>query len=154
MKIESEVTQSCLTLRDHMDCSLPGSSVHGIYQARVLEWGSIAFSDKVPLSPLFVGGKNTGVGCHSLLQEIFLSQGSNPDLSHCRWKVLLPELPGKSKLSLVLNLFELSVNCRLLEMLIVLGCSASTLSVLQFSLRSVFLNLQQCLLSFLMTSKC
>ena len=43
-KSESEVTQSCLTLRDPMDCSLPGSSVHGISQARVLEWGAIAFS--------------------------------------------------------------------------------------------------------------
>ena len=42
---ESEVTQSCLTLRDPMDCSLPRSSVHGIFQARVLKWGSIAFSD-------------------------------------------------------------------------------------------------------------
>ena len=38
VKIESEVAQSCLTLRDPMDCSLPGSSVHGIFQARVLEW--------------------------------------------------------------------------------------------------------------------
>ena len=41
---ESEVAQSCLTLSDLMDCSLPGSSVYGIFQARVLEWGSIAFS--------------------------------------------------------------------------------------------------------------
>ena len=41
---ESEVTQSCLTLSDPMDCSPPGSSVHGIFQARVLEWGAIAFS--------------------------------------------------------------------------------------------------------------
>ena len=41
---ESEVTQSCLTLCDPVDCSLPGSSVHGIFQARVLEWGAIAFS--------------------------------------------------------------------------------------------------------------
>ena len=41
---ESEVTQSCLTPSDPMDCSPPGSSVHGIFQARVLEWGAIAFS--------------------------------------------------------------------------------------------------------------
>ena len=41
---ESEVAQPCLTLSDPMDCSLPGSSVHGIFQARVLEWGAIAFS--------------------------------------------------------------------------------------------------------------
>ena len=43
---ESEVAQSCLTLSDPMDCSSPGSSVHGIFQARVLEWGAIAFSKK------------------------------------------------------------------------------------------------------------
>ena len=40
---ESEVAQSCPTLSDTMDCSLPGSSIHGIFQARVLEWGTIAF---------------------------------------------------------------------------------------------------------------
>ena len=44
MKSESEVAQSCPTLHDLMDCSLPGSSVHGIFQARVLEWVAIAFS--------------------------------------------------------------------------------------------------------------
>ena len=43
VKSESEVAQSCLTLRDPMDCSLPGSSAHGIFQARVVEWGAIAF---------------------------------------------------------------------------------------------------------------
>ena len=41
VKSESEVAQSYLTLSDPMDCSLPGSSVHGIFQARVLEWGAI-----------------------------------------------------------------------------------------------------------------
>ena len=44
VKNESEVAQSCLTLSDLMDCSLPGSSVRGIFQARVLEWVAIAFS--------------------------------------------------------------------------------------------------------------
>ena len=58
---ESEVAQSCPTLCDPMDCSLPGSSVRGILQARVLEWG-----------------------CHFLLQEIFPTQGSNLGLLHCR----------------------------------------------------------------------
>ena len=53
--------QSCPTLCDSMDCSPPGSSVHG---------GS--------------PGKNTGVGCPSLLQDIFLTQGVNPSLPHCR----------------------------------------------------------------------
>ena len=45
VKSESEVAQSCLSLRDPMDCSLPGSSSHGIFQARVLEWGAMAFSE-------------------------------------------------------------------------------------------------------------
>ena len=44
VKSESEVAQSCPTLSDPMDCSPPGSSAHGIFQARVLEWGAIAFS--------------------------------------------------------------------------------------------------------------
>ena len=48
VKSESEVSQLCLTLSDLMDCSLPGSSDHGIFQARVLEWGVIAFSAQCP----------------------------------------------------------------------------------------------------------
>ena len=56
------ITQSCLTLCDPMDCSLPGSFVHGD-------------------SP----GKHTGVGCHALHQGIFPTQGSNRGLLHCRW---------------------------------------------------------------------
>ena len=44
VKSQSEVTQSCPTLSDPMDCSLPGSSIYGIFEARVLEWGAIAFS--------------------------------------------------------------------------------------------------------------
>ena len=44
VKSEGEVAQSCPTLSDPMDCGPPGSSVHGIFQARVLEWGAIAFS--------------------------------------------------------------------------------------------------------------
>ena len=57
VKSESEVAQSCPTLRDPTDCSLPGSCVHGIFYARVLEWGAIAFSapawqaDALPSEP-------------------------------------------------------------------------------------------------------
>ena len=54
--------QSCPTLRHPMDCSPPGFSVH----------------EESP-------GKNTGVGCHALLQGLFPTQGSNPGLPHCRW---------------------------------------------------------------------
>ena len=48
VKSESEVAQSCLTLSDPMDCSLPGSSIHGIFPARELEWGAIMFSLVMP----------------------------------------------------------------------------------------------------------
>ena len=47
VKSESEVAQLWPTLHEPMDCSLPGSSVHGIFQARVLEWGAIALSDTI-----------------------------------------------------------------------------------------------------------
>ena len=50
VKSKSEVAQSCLTLSDPMDCGLPGSTTHGIFQARVLEWGAIALSDDLILS--------------------------------------------------------------------------------------------------------
>ena len=53
MKGESEVIQSCLTLSDPIDFSLPGSSIHGIFQARVLEWVAIAFSDSNALGTMF-----------------------------------------------------------------------------------------------------
>jgi len=52
VKSEREVAQSCPTLSDPMDCSLPGSSVHGIFQARVLEWGAIAFSGTTLRDPV------------------------------------------------------------------------------------------------------
>ena len=48
---ESEVAQSCLTLCDPMDCSLPGSSIHGVFQARILEWGAIAAAKSLQLCP-------------------------------------------------------------------------------------------------------
>ena len=60
--VQCLVTQLCPTLCDPMDCSLPGSSVLGD-------------------SP----GKNTGLGCHALLQGLLLTQVSNPGLLHCRW---------------------------------------------------------------------
>ena len=53
VKSESEVVQSCLTLSDPTDCSLPGSSIHGIFQARVMEWDAIAFSENIVEVSLF-----------------------------------------------------------------------------------------------------
>ena len=104
VKNESEVAQSCPTLSDPMDWSPPGSSIHGIFQARVLEWGAIAFSIHVLIyceseshsvvsdslqphglySPWNSPGQNTGMGTCFLLQGIFPTQGSNPGLPHCR----------------------------------------------------------------------
>ena len=54
VKSESEVAQSCLTLSDPMDCSLPGSSAHGIFQARVLEWGAIQMATNVYIPEIVV----------------------------------------------------------------------------------------------------
>ena len=59
VKSQSEVAQSYSTLRDPMDCSLPGSSVHGIFQARVLEWGAIAFSKLYVFKYIFLKFKFT-----------------------------------------------------------------------------------------------
>ena len=55
MKSESEVAQSCPTLSDHMDCSLPGFSVHRVFQARVLEWGVNTFSKLYVINPFPIG---------------------------------------------------------------------------------------------------
>ena len=57
VKSESEVTQSCPTLSDPMDCSLPGFSIHGTFQARVLEWGGIAFSVQYNGFQIYLQGK-------------------------------------------------------------------------------------------------
>ena len=61
VKSESEVTESCPTLSDPMDCSLPGASVHGIFQERVLEWGAIAFSQALTIKAVILD-RSLGVG--------------------------------------------------------------------------------------------
>ena len=67
VKSESEVAQSCPTLSDPMDCSPPGSSIHGIFQARLLEWGAIAFS-KMCVEVFYILRKITGEGNGTPLQ--------------------------------------------------------------------------------------
>ena len=72
VKSESEVAQSCLTLSDTMDCSLPGSSIHGIFQTRVLKWGAIAFpiSNVRILKILTKRWPSRRTCAHLLLQEL------------------------------------------------------------------------------------
>ena len=82
VKSESEVAQSCPTLSDPMDCSLPGSSVHGIFQARVLEWGIIAFSHAHTEEYL---GKATTK----------LEREMAPHYSTLAWKIPWTEEPGR-----------------------------------------------------------
>ena len=82
VKSESEVTQSCLTLINPMDCSLPGSSVHGIFQARVLEWGAIAFSDIYIYIYIYIHTCICGICYTSYIQKgmdvtLFCTQLSN-----------------------------------------------------------------------------
>ena len=91
------VPQSCLTLCDLMDCSPPGSSVHGILQARILEWVAVSFSrgssqprDRTQVSWIAGGfwasrvAQEYWVGSLSLLQVICPTQGSDPGLLHCK----------------------------------------------------------------------
>ena len=72
------VTQLCLTLWDPMDCSPPGSSVHGILQARTLEWVAMPFS-----------------------RGIFPTQGLNPGLPHCRWILYCLSHPGSPLITIL-----------------------------------------------------
>ena len=83
VKSEREVTQLCLTLHDPMDCSLPGSSVHGIFQARVLEWGAIAFSVFIfKLLKCKLGKRNTPFSVTENLSDL----SRDPDFQ-CRVRV-------------------------------------------------------------------
>ena len=70
VKSESEVAQLCSTLSNPMDCSLPGSSIHGIFQARVLEWGTIAFSVAQWVSKYSLGSGSPALCGNSLETQI------------------------------------------------------------------------------------
>ena len=102
VKSESEVAQSCPTLSDPMDCSLPGSSVHGVFQARVLEWGAIAFSETSYYSCLIPTSTEERWGHLPVLMEgkrfVHSHTSSSPLSPDCQARVLLPEsrLPDRS----------------------------------------------------------
>ena len=85
VKSESEVAQSCPTLSDPMDCSLLGSSVHGICQARVLEWGAIASSIPCLIGYIFFFMKYSW----------FLEKAMAPHSSTLAWQIPWTEEPGR-----------------------------------------------------------
>ena len=92
MKIESEVAQSCPTPSDPMDSSLPGSSVHGIFQARVLEWGAIAFS--IALTRWTYVSKVISL-LFNMLSRLVMEKAMAPHSSTLAWKIPWMEEPGR-----------------------------------------------------------
>ena len=95
VKSESEVTQSCLTLRDPMDCSPPGSSVHGIFQARVLEWGAIAFSGNIVYIFLYLVSRIT------TFLKIPQTRGFKHIIHSCLYSLSCPNLPSTGEWELL-----------------------------------------------------
>ena len=93
VKSESEVAQSCPTLSDPMDCSPPGSSIHGIFQARVLEWGAIAFSAQVVLVLKNLPARQE-TWVSSLDWEVPLEKGMAIHSSILAWRIPWTEKPG------------------------------------------------------------
>ena len=93
VKSESEIAKSCLTLSDPMDCSPPGSSIHGIFQARVLEWGAIAFSGNL---------------VHRYLNYLNILQ--NTSLDHCTGR--FSNRIGKQKLACTLHALVLYMHAK------------------------------------------
>ena len=83
VKSESEVAQSCPTLCDPMDCSLPGSSTHGIFQARVLEWGATAFSAMEYYSALKRNTSESVLMRQMNLEPIIQSEVSQKEKDKC-----------------------------------------------------------------------
>ena len=106
VKSESEVAQSCPTLSDPMDCSPPGSSIHGIFQARVLEWGAIAFSILTPYTNInskWIKDLNVRPKTINLLEE---NVGRNfDDISQS--KILNDPLPRVMEIKTKINKWDL-----------------------------------------------
>ena len=96
VKSESEVAQSCPTLCDPMDCSLPGSSVHGIFQARVLEWGAkVGVSIYIPTSSVFLSTEIPGVS-RGTISHLMLES----ELAHLQFICYLVGRGWRERLSL------------------------------------------------------
>ena len=82
LESESEVTQSCLTLCNPMDCSLPGSSAHGIFQSRVLEWVAISFSKRGIIMYFFFLSKPFILKCKFDVLLIFINLSRFDDIEN------------------------------------------------------------------------
>ena len=133
-------TRSCLTC-DPMDCSLPSCCVHGILQARLLEWVATPFSrgssrprEQTQISCV-VGRfftiwatrepKNTGVGSLSLLQRIFPTQESNHGLSHCRQILFQLSHQGSRKGSAKINI---ATQCKMVLWSVIISFNGSSVT--------------------------
>ena len=94
VKSESEVPQSCLTLSDPMDCSPPGSSIHGIFQARVPEWGAITFSEIPGVTGKFGLGVQNEAGQRLIefCQENALVKVNREDSTHGHHQMVNTEI--------------------------------------------------------------
>ena len=95
---ENEVAQSYPTLSDPMDCSLPGSSIHGIFQARVLEWGAIAFSKKCSNYHTIALISHTSKVMSllfNILSRFVIGEGNGTPLQYFAWKIPWMEEPGR-----------------------------------------------------------
>ena len=106
VKSESEVAQSCLTVCDPVDCSPPGSSVHGIFQARVLEWGAIAFSgSSVGCSPIPTLSVSETLRSSLHLRSCSLAPVKEPSSSGDAWESPKEVLHPRGQGNVVFSLF-------------------------------------------------
>ena len=122
VKSKSEVSQSCPTLSDPMDCSLPGSSIHGIFQARVLEWGAIAFY----LVPIY-----TKTQINTFIYLLFLQT------NNAGWRWLVGSgAAGRGGISISMlcksTQFDRSSFFKFFKMYFIFGCAGSSWMHLDF----------------------
>ena len=95
VKSKSEVAQSCLTLSDPMDCSLPGSSIHGIFQARILEWVAISFSRYADDTTIMAESEEELKSLLIRVKEESEKAGLKLSIQKVRSRHLVPSLYGK-----------------------------------------------------------